>query len=77
VIWVLGNWHGAGAEVLVNGHNIGFDRYPTWDLHVAYLFSRPFWIVDSDPEAVGRHWTSQIDVLSPKLLPARSDLGSW
>jgi hypothetical protein len=21
VIWVLGNWHGAGAEVLVNGHN--------------------------------------------------------
>ncbi|KAJ5268192.1 hypothetical protein N7524_005651 [Penicillium chrysogenum] len=39
--------------------------YPTWDLHVAYLFSRPSWIVDSDPEAVGRHWTSQMHDYSP------------
>ncbi|KAJ6189442.1 hypothetical protein N7519_004350 [Penicillium mononematosum] len=39
--------------------------YPTWDDHVAYLFSRPFWIVDSDPEAVGRHWISQMHDYSP------------
>ncbi|KAF3030073.1 hypothetical protein E8E15_011191 [Penicillium rubens] len=39
--------------------------YPTWDDHVTYLFSRPFWIVDSDPEAVGRHWISQMHDYSP------------
>ncbi|KAH8705378.1 hypothetical protein BGW36DRAFT_421940 [Talaromyces proteolyticus] len=39
---------------------------PTWDNNVAALFSRPFWTaIDSDPEAVGRHWISEMRDYSP------------
>ncbi|KAF5864005.1 hypothetical protein ETB97_008941 [Aspergillus alliaceus] len=44
----------------------GIPLNPTWDDHVAPLFSRPFWTaMDYNPEEVGAHWVSQMKDYSP------------